>query len=731
MPPNDPSTDRPPPRRATPAMNSLSRHTPPPPADTTPPSAPQAGAMIDTQSLGMAARRQAGLIARAAGAGAGLGLLVILGSVPVYSAMETILLDEERSELLNQVSALPNAVRSDATVQSEIEILRSQVLARDVVDRLHLDQDAGFMSPPRDAMSVIAGAIGSVAGLFTADPPLPPGAAVDPAEAARDAAAGLLRQRVFVERIGRSFVLQLGYADTDPARALAVARAYGDSYVEYQLKASSILAANAGDWIQDRLKVLSDQSLAATNAVHEFRARHNLVEFQGSLLTEQQQSELATELVVASAEVAQLRARLQSFEALMTAENPDVLAISALETLTPSDQTLTEMRSDYLTARRSWTAIVSERGEDHPQALRLQKEMTLLETSIREELERAMMAARAKYDIARSREASLSQDLSSFSERTTGDLKVVGQLAQLEAVADTYAAVYRDYLERYEITTQQQDFPIASVSIISRADLPTAPAAPRKKVLLALGLILGALVGLALAALREMGPARLRTPADVTNALGLPCAGLTPPLRGKLDALGRRTLIRTLSQLRADIDHRFPTPGGRILGVVSVIEQGELPPLPGLCETLAQGSDRVLVINAGGLSPGMAQRLNALHRVEVWKLSDLPATRSRTPGDGGVGDTADLRASFRTILLCLPPLTAAPFPDALARACDATLLSVPWGRVTPDFVRAALARHAAALRPVLTTVLPGADLRRARLYMRPGDYEEHLLHVPA
>lgn len=682
---------------------------------------PDAGTVIDSQKLGQSARRQAGLVAKAALIGAAIAVLLILGSVPRYSATETILLDEERNELLNQVSALPNAVRSDATVQSELEILRSKVLAVEVVERLKLDQDADFMNPPVDLLSRVTGAIASVAGIFGGDE-APIGPPVDPAIAAREAAAGILREHLYVERVGRSFVLLLAYSDHNPQRAAAVARAYGDSYVQFQLTSQSKLAVNAGEWVSERLKVLAERSQEATSAVQEFRSRHNLVEYQGNLLTDQQQSDLTTALVTASADVAQLRARVQNFEALMKQENPDVLAVSALETLTPSDETMSALRTDYINARRNWTAIVAERGEEHPQALQLKKQMDILEKTIGEELNRAILATKAQYQIARSREASLRDDLSSFADRITGDEKVMGQLAQLEAVADTYATVYRDFLERYEITAQQENFPIASVSIISPADMPEKPSSPRKKALLMVGLILGALVGIAIGALREMGPMRLRTPKDVTDRSGLPCAGLTPTPRRKLDTEKRRVLTRTLTRARQDLDRMVAAqPGaGRIVALVPVDTVADAFPISSFAETLSANGERVLVVDAGGLTPGQVQRLNALDRVETWKLSDIPTREDATD---------HLRDRFQTVLLCLPSLTRTNFPDALARAADASILILPWGAITPDFLADAIQLHGESLRPVASTVLVGADLKRARLYMRPGDFEERLLHA--
>ncbi|OYU17245.1 MAG: hypothetical protein CFE34_16765 [Rhodobacteraceae bacterium PARR1] len=697
-----------------------------PPFSRTPAGAASATAqVIDTDQLARAARRQAGLVAKSAGIGAAAALLLILGSVPRYSASETILLDEERSDLLNQVSAMPNAQRTDAAVQSEIEILGSQLLALAVVDRLQLHKDAGFMDPPLGLTGQVGAALRGVIGLVSGKPEggSPP---ADPDLAAREAAAAILREGVTVSRIGRSFVLEVGFSDPDPVRAATVARAYGDAYVAFQLSTTSEVSANAGKWISDRLSQLARQTLEAASAVQDFRARHNLVHFQGMLLSDQQQSELASALVTASAELAEVKARLDNFRALLS--SGDVIAVSALETKTPSDVALQAMRTDYLDNRRRWLAISESAGPDHPQATKLKSEMDLTERAIGEELDRAAGAIAANFNIATSRVASLQDDLRAFAKGSTGDVREMGQLAQLEAIADTYSTVYRQYLERYEIATQQQNFPIASVSIISPAEVPKDPSSPQRKVMLALGILLGGLVGLVIAARRELAPPLLRTQKDLRDRLGLPCAGLIPARKRGAKPHDGLALQRTLSQLGADITRFAAGQSGRIIAIVPV-EGGETEALPALVETLAMGEDRVLVVNAGGLGQGVAQRLGALPQVEMWKPADLHRILPQSRSGRDVSQTADLRVSYRLILLCLPPLMSPGFPVALASIADGSVLLVPWGRVTPDLLREAVAAHGAALRPVITTVLTGANLSRARLYMRRGDYEERVLHA--
>lgn len=683
--------------------------------------------VIDTERLARAARRQAGVIGKSAGIGAVLALVLIFGSVSRYSAMETILLDEERAELLNQVSALPNAQRTDAAVQSEIEILGSQLLALNVVDRLELHKDPTFMSPPSGLTDRIGQVVGAVTGMLSSAPEPAGNTPRDPELAAREMAAALLREQIYVSRVGRSFVLQLSYSDPDPARAAAVARAYGDAYVAFQLSSSSEVAANAGKWINDRLTQLAKQTLDAASAVQEFRAKHGLVQIQGGLLSEQQQSELASALVTASAEAAQVKARLDNFRSLLA--GGDVIAVSAMETLTPSDEALQMMRTEYLDNRRRWLAIAESAGEDHPQATRLKSEMDLTERAIGEELQRAAKAIEANYDVAQSRVASLQADLRAFSEGNGGDVRLMGQLAQLEAIAETYATVYREYLERYQIATQQQDFPIASVSIISPAETPQKPASPQKKVMLVLGLILGALVGIIIAARREMGPAMLRTQKELREGCALPCAGLLPALDRKPAEGDARVAERTLSQLRADLDRASGSIAGRITALVPVESGGDPEAVPALVTALASSDDKVLVINAGGIGPNIASRLSALPRVEMWKSAEMHRITERSRSGKDAAPVQDLRAQFRHILLCLPALTSQQFPVALAAVADGSVLLIPWGHVSPDLLREALASHGAALRPVISTVLTGADIGRARLYMRAGDYEERLIHA--
>src|SRR6056297_3667916 len=181
---------------------------------------------FELAKLGRAVRRQLPLVAFFAFIGAALAAAMVIGSVQRFIAIESILLDEERSHLLDQVSALPNSARSDSAIQSEIEIIKSRVLAEKVVDRLSLDENTAFLNPPTDMTRVVTGRI-----MGLADPILN---LISPQQ------------------------------PTAPAeRAAAIVRAFGNEYTQFQLESTTEDARNAGRWIQQRLDVLEQQSLDA------------------------------------------------------------------------------------------------------------------------------------------------------------------------------------------------------------------------------------------------------------------------------------------------------------------------------------------------------------------------------------------------------------------------------------------------------------------------------------
>ncbi len=635
-------------------------------------------------------------------------------------------------------------------MQSEIEIIKSQDMAYRVVDRLNLDENEAFLSPPVDATDQVIDWLFSLGdplvALLTPSAPEPapePTTApedvseddvpqIDAKPSSRDRAAGLLRDRLSVSRSGRSFVIQIGVQDFEPVRAALIARVYGSSYERFQLEANRQVAGNAAEWLQERLDVLNQQSLEAASAVQEFRAANDLTQVRGSLLTEQQQSELATELVAAAANSAEKKAQLDSMESLLerASEGEDIVTVPGPDGR--EQELTTELRRDYQNVRLRYGSLLDQFGPDHPQVQELERRMEDLRDALRSELVQATEGARIAFNAARSREESLRQDLEGATSMSDENVAVRGRLQQLESISDTYEEVYRQYLGRYQVAVQQQGFPIASVDVISRAEVPTGASSPRKKALLVAGAFLGGLIGMMIAAVRELGAKPVRTPSTLRKEVGIDCAGLLPSKKRAEGDAERRTRARTLERLALSCEQYPSSSLGILIGIAPLTndDDGDDALAEDLAAILTRGDRRsVLLIGdktsfdaasqqaspSGGVTRVSMQAVRDHHDGQVTAENELQ-------DDGTI--VSELRESFDFVLFQMPPLSQSNRSDANSRACDIAILRVPWGRVLPGFVSDALKDNPTFEARLSTAVLEGADLRMARRYMGQGSYEE-------
>ncbi|PJN94274.1 ATPase, partial [Amaricoccus sp. HAR-UPW-R2A-40] len=71
-------------------------------------------------------------------------------------------------------------------------------------------------------------------------------------------------------------------------------------------------------------------------------------------------------------------------------------------------------------------------------------------------------------------------------------------LEELEVTADTYRQLYESFLRAFTDNLSQQSYPVADARVITAATRPLAPSHPRKKLVLAFGLVAGLVVGVIL-----------------------------------------------------------------------------------------------------------------------------------------------------------------------------------------------------------------------------------------
>lgn len=533
------------------------------------------GEIVDFSRIMSTVRRQYVNVIAFAVIATCLGIAHAVTTQPQYTASALVLIDN-RQAAANSLDDVRVAQGLDnAAVDSQVELIVSENVIGKLIDQLDLMNNPYFNTPAKGLagriMDISSGAFSAVgapvlggiaAGLDQASRYL----GIDfGAEGLRDYAASLsisevekqaeliagaltqeqleiqrqqviehLRSVLSVRRVGLTYVLDIQYTSVDPQLSADIVNGLADQYLTDQLDAKYEAARRASNWMEGRIQELKEASLAADLAVQRFRADNNLIEAAGMLVNEQQLQEINSQLVIARADTERTRARYERLRVIIETGSTTAAVSESIDS-----PIIADLRSRYLDASKRLTELRVRLGPSHAQIVSLRNEMSEYERLIFEELGRIAESLRNEYDIAQKREAGLARNLESLKGTSATDNETLVTLRELERESQTYQTLYQSLLQRYQESVQQQSYPITEARIITRASKPLRPSYPRKSLIVALSLVLGTALGVAVSFLRESMDSVFRTGSQVRNELGLEFFGMVWKLKGKRIAQGR------------------------------------------------------------------------------------------------------------------------------------------------------------------------------------------------
>lgn len=569
-----------------------------------------------------------------------LGGLYLVFATPFYTSMTQILLDENLSKYAEEEAAPQNSQLLDTQIASAVEILKSGELALRVVDKMNLAENDTVLNPPRSPLGVVKDWLRSVTGFLGPD---------ISEEAARNGrrqkAAALIQQGLAVERVTRSSVVSLAYRSSDPQLAAGIVRAYADAYLTDQLNANFEATERASVWLQERLADLRQRSQTASLEVEKYRSENGLTLARGELMSEQQLADLNSQLIIAQADTASASARYKQFQAIVD-QGPETAVKNATISAKEGDNSvIRDLRTRYLAVSKREQEVTQSFGADHPQAVSLRAERTDIGRQIFQEVQQLTASYRNEYEVARSREASLRENIEGTTGRNSDANRSLVHLRELEQKAAALKTLYETYLNRYEQASQQRSFPIAKARVISAAGVPTSSSSPKKTMVLALSAVLGMMAGGAFAAFQEFRERTFRLESDVRTMLGhrsfgyVPLIGPRPPsatdrVRARLmkdkapqaptqaavpfervsrivlDA-PRSSFAETFRNAKLACDRMLHGNGSRVIGIVSAVpDEGKSIIAANFAALLAASGKKTLLIDADIRKPGLSKMVN-------------------------------------------------------------------------------------------------------------------------
>ena len=710
--------------------------------------------------------------------GVALGAAV-LGLVPwKYQAAATILLDKQRLHFFQQQSVVSDpAFESNAAIEGQLEVLKSDAIALTVIKKLQLQRDREF---------AVAEAADGTAGAEHKS-------SMTEAQRERHYLDVFTNLRT-VKRIGPSFAIEVGFQSHNPARAAEVANAIIESYISDIWSSRRIANQNAVSWLQERLAELRTQTADADNAVLEFKTKNDIIDSGGKLIHSQQITEISTQLTQARSNLSDVSARLDRARAVA-----HEWATSSVKPAMPEmlNNTLTNKLLEQYLELSNREAEYSERfGADHKATQKLHQRLEEAKTGLINDMERLSQSLLSEQSILEKRVQDLEASLSAAVANTRISEQALVKLHELQSVAQSYRVLYDNFLRRHSEAVLQQEQPSTVARVLSSASQPLSRNM-KKPLLYAVAIALGSMgLGVALSFLRDVRDRTFRTSDDIEGRLKSDFIGMIPSWEpGPNTLTGERSLtvasdtsayqrVRrsksifwavTLSpvsrfaegigRVKFSIFREVGMKDDGVVGFTSVLpSEGASTTAAGVAQSMAKSGRSVILVDCDLRHPALTREFAPHARCGLQEIllgrATLDDAILTDPQSGfaflpGVVDALqarpeellemdalahvmrELRRRYEYVIVDLPPLFPMLDVAMTDRLINWYVVVVQWGSSKIDTVAHALARCRSVRERMLGFVLNKVDMRRLSLYDRraadyydPKRYANYLLPPP-
>lgn len=662
---------------------------------------------------------------------------------PTYEPIARIRIDPPGTEGFPRRDVPMSEATEQNYVDTEAEILKTDGLALEAIQTLHLDKNPEMVGRNR-----LGRLIGWLSRSRQAD-----------SDANREAALRSFHDRLSVKRVRDSHLVEISFASRDPRLAAAVTNLAAGLFIErdYRTRYQATMAAVEGH--SRELEDLREKIESANRALAEYQNASGIIDVDEKQNTVTQKvSELNRQLAQAQAD----RIQLEAYARMIGTPNE--------ESLPPvRDNVLVQTLAQRVAESRGQLAqITAVYGEDNFNTKKAQSEVDELETQLAKERKRIVEQLKTSYESARAREQLLARTLSDMKGMVSAMNEKVAQYnfrkREAQAREDLYNSLFAQ-LKEAVISTGTKS---GNIQVIDPARVLDTPSRPHRLQMLAVGFIFAILGGVALAFVKESVNKTIHTAEDIKKRTGLPTITTVPlisvdkfngnGLKGlprpdhALRAYGRQALGRTPLEIFAErpvspeaeavrrlhnwIRLAYPNKSLRMLLVVSPSSgEGKTTVAVNLAMASAQHS-RTCLVTADMRKPqthpllgratnhGLSTVLSGAESLDssllpiaaggqgLWFLPSGPVPAN--PGDlaGSQGMRAVLQALYRRfdrVIIDSAPLIS--YSDALVLMpfVDGVILVGRYNVTTQDEMGAASEILEQAHAPVLGVVLNGVD----------------------
>ncbi len=505
-----------------------------------------------------------------------------------------------------------------------------------------------------------------------------------------------------------SYLVKVVYQDTVPERAKEFVDSLTREYIRHTVRNKTSAAEQKLKFINQQLAIINQNLRDSEVKLENFKRENRLMDLSTEITTTiNKLSQFDTKL-----------AELEIKEKLINELYSTVVENNLIDGVSPeaygiNDPVLVSLLDRLNKAIEEKRALLSEYTELHPDVQKVNQKIESIKGSIKAAI------VSLKNEIKNQRDA-----VKSIIERYDSLLRQLPQsereFVNLKRRYIVNEKIYSYLLEKKVEASIAKAATVSNNRIIDEAFLPSAPVKPKKPIILAIGVLLGLMLGSFYGYVREFLDDTVKTKADIERLTSIPVLGLVPKVRrrklkGQLLSFKEpdSPFAEAMRAIRGNIQFMsFEKPNKTIMVTSTVGNEGKTTITTNLGAVLSFADKRVIIVdldmrkpkiheffgivNSEGITDVFLKRKELKEVIKKTPIKDLyiiPVGKlPPNPGDLLISSKLkdiikQLEEEFDYVVLDSPPIGVVSDTIFLMREVDVSLIVLRSGYSKRLFVR--------------------------------------------
>ncbi len=565
-----------------------------------------------------------------------LVLLVIIYALsvdPIYQSTVKILIGREKPKAVKFDDTISHDPNFNEYLNTQIGLLKSRSLARDVIQKLNLESKKEFkVNPSRFDWKVARKWFRSLSAS--------PGASAlsEETQTSNDPYTPIINNfldRLTIEPVTDSQIVYIRFEGRSPQLITNITNNLVETFITKNIESQTSIESDTENWLKTRVKELQEKIRASEKILQNYKDKKNSIDFgEKRDFAADNLNLLVKERLQVQSERLRLEAQLKELENLRKIKNDPIKTFLALPL--QDNTNLLELRNTYLELRSEFNSSLKNKTPQHPDTIALLQKLNDLKNRIPSEVDVFFNSLRINYKSSMAREKSLDRSLKKQKFDVMKLDKASIEFTNLKQEVDSDKNMYQVLSERLKELNLSSNFNEVNIRIIDRAEVPFKPIKPNVNLFLFLAMSLGLFSSVPIIFLMESRDKIIKNEEDIEKNFPNTYLGALRLIKKKgLKLAGGKFNSKRVEEIREVLFSflsRILTKSNKIILVTSPTHQeGKTTIISDLSISLAQMGKKVAVLDADFSNP------------KIHKTFRVP----NTPGlFEGLSDPAQIKSIF-------------------------------------------------------------------------------------